>query len=168
MRLKRRISPLTSYSPTIPSDLLEANCIEGWPPANAFILGAKTELLQVQDELNGFDTPDLIIPEIRNYLTDLRNQLKGKPPSNQEKIHPSSRKSTLTTPKIEPTPVLDLFQRFKQILQEQKKISRQDLAQQLDQKYIAGELSQEEYAEKKNLVGEKLGEAMAKLDQIKE
>ena len=43
-----------------------------------------------------------------------------------------------------------------------------NLAQNLDEKFIAGDLSQEAYGEKKNLIGQKIGEAMGKLEKLKE
>ena len=42
------------------------------------------------------------------------------------------------------------------------------MVQKLDIKFSAGEISTEDYMEKKNMLAEKIGEAMAKRDQLKE
>jgi hypothetical protein len=96
------------------------------------VLGAKTELLYVQDEINNYESPDLILTEVYEYLNQLRSQLKG------EKVVPSVVKTSVielngssSSEEEFIEPLVELFQQFKAILQKYKKISRQDLADRL-------------------------------------
>jgi len=65
-------------------------------------------------------------------------------------------------------PKLDLF-KLEQIAKFEEYIEKLNvMVQKFDIKFSAGTISQEEYIEKKTMLAEKLGEAMAKRDQLKE
>ena len=81
-----------------------------------------------------------------------------------------------TAATAEPTPEPEIkfaaapsIEKLEQIAKYEEAIEKiKATIQKLDIKFSAGAMSQEDYIAKKNFLAEKLGEAMARLDQLKE
>ncbi len=93
------------------------------------VLGAKTALLHVQNEINSHPNPSEVLPEIHNYVSSLRTQLKGnKIPRKKSNSFDPYRDSDANLTKKS---THDLFQQFKTILSTQKEISKDEMAEKL-------------------------------------
>ena len=109
------------------------------------------------------DDPD-IIKELREQ--EKQGKLKNKTTTIEkpEEIPEPQPEVPLEVPKKEiPLKKVEAIKKFDDYI-EQLNV----LVQKLDIKFSAGAITQEQYLEKKTELAEKLGEAMAKRDQLKE
>ena len=102
--------------------------------------------------------------------------IKGKVKAAPKKLPMVGQKEPVSKPMPEPLQVPAISQEEKERLEIEGKIKIFDeyienvneMYQQLDVKFKAGEISQEDYIEKKTIVAEKLGEATGKRDLLKD